>query len=113
MRKKGISVLLITCIIVLTPVFCFAEDTEEQEYEPYTVMEFSSFAMDMRRAETIFFGSLPLTYMISSLAIGAVDALVSTDLPNAEIGLGVTLGFSLTIAIIDYVLGLDEENQVE
>ncbi len=113
MFRRGISIVVISAILFLIPAFCFAEDSKMQDYEPYTEMEFSSFAIDMRRAETIFFGSLPLTFLASSLAVGMVDAVLSTDLPTTGISLGASIGLSLTIAVIDYVLGLEEENQVE
>ncbi len=101
---------LVILLAVLVPLPAFAEDAEEEEttYEPYLESEFSPFAVDLRRAETIFFGSLPITFAVSSLVVSAADALISSDLPATELSLGITIGLSLTIAVVDYILGLNE-----
>ena len=110
MRRILTLCSLIIFMSVLVPVPTFAQDAEEDKvtYEPYLEGEFSPFAVDLRRAETIFFGSLPITFAVSSLAVGAADALISSDLPDTELSLGITIGLSLTIAIVDYILGLNE-----
>jgi len=76
-------------------------------YKPYSYSEFPEYAHDIRRAETLFFGSLPITYAASMLTLSAIDLFVG-DINSVPLQLGVTIGVSLSIVMIDYLLGLKQ-----
>ncbi len=97
------------------------------EYEPYTEEEFPEWARDMRRFESIFFGSIPFTLFFTTagwetyayvendfssqylpLFLGTSPAkqqyLASTRWQRVTAG----LSLSLVIATADYLLGLGD-----
>ena len=97
------------------------------EYEPYTEDEFPEWARDMRRFESIFFGSIPFTLFFTTagwetyayvendfsaqylpLFLGNSPAkqqyLASTRWQRVTVG----LSLSLVIATADYLLGLGD-----
>ncbi len=59
-------ILLFTVVALLgaTPAHVWAQ---EDAYEPYRPDEFPEWAHTLRRFETIFFGSLPIAFLFSSL----------------------------------------------
>ena len=61
MRKRIIAFLLIFSMLVPPLV----AEPIEYEYEPYTEEEFPIWAHELRRAESIFFGSLAITFPLS------------------------------------------------
>jgi hypothetical protein len=72
--------------------------------------EFPEWTIALRRAETIMFGSLPLTFAISgaaySLALGlGANPLAESEL-NEAIALGaISISLSCVIALVDFLLG--------
>lgn len=95
MIKKVIAVLLLICI-------CFSVCAlDMSKAQPYKEGEFPKWALDLRRGEIIFLGSLPVTYPITSLVMGAM---------NKEQGFWDTMKtaavISAAIAVADYVIGI-------
>jgi hypothetical protein len=88
------------------------EREREQEqgnlsYSPYQDDEFSLWMHDLRRAESLFFGSLPLTYGIASLSFtlfSESDGLLTTqDYINR---LSAAAMLSAAVAVTDYIIGI-------
>ena len=106
MRK--IVALLLLSLFSVSLLFS-ADISLEYEYQPYEDDEFSSFAMELRRAETIFFGSFALTLPLS---IGVYSLLTSFGVPKSGkestdflYQLAGAAGASLIITGIDWILG--------
>ena len=118
--------LLILLLLYRTPIPLFAETgthlevqssqivTTEEDPEaedllpvPYDESEFPAFALQLRRAETIFFGSLPISYAAASLA----DTLLqqSSGPPDQAAysrRIVYSLSISLAITLIDLLIDL-------
>lgn len=96
MFKKGIVILILICIC--SPVFTL----DMKNAAPYEDGEFPKWALDIRRGEIIFFGSIPLAY--------AMTSLVANSAFNANLDfwqtVGISAGISAAIVVIDYVIGL-------
>ncbi len=96
--KKLVAVLLIVLTAgFLTPVFSLTLSG----YEPYTTDEFPKWSLDLRRAECIFLGGIPIAYPISALAFSTLKK----DATFLET-LGVACAISATIALVDFILGV-------
>ena len=98
MIKKGVAVLLLICFCF--PVFCL----DMNNAEPYSDDEFPKWSLDLRRGEIIFFGSLPLTYAMTTIVS---SGLVKQDLTFWQT-LAISAGVSTAITLLDYILGLSE-----
>ena len=96
MVKKGIAVLLLICLV--GPLFSL----DMGKAVPYDDSEFPKWSLDLRRGEILFFGSLPITFAMTSLAAGALNS-------NMEFWpkVGIACGISTVIVLIDYFIGLD------
>lgn len=103
--KKTTALILIFSILAL-PLMA---DPIQYEYEPYTEEEFPIWAHELRRAESIFFGSLAITFPLSMGAYALVTSLgvqgPSEPYQQALIQLGVAAGVSLIIALTDWIIG--------
>ena len=79
------------------------------EYEEYEDEQFPIWSTELRRAETLFFGSYVFTIPIAGLAltglksVGAVSG--TTTESDAIITLSVASGLSLFVASLDWVIG--------
>ena len=62
--RRGILLLTLVALLSATPAHVWAQ---EDAYEPYRPDEFPEWAHTLRRFETIFFGSLPIAFLFSSL----------------------------------------------
>ncbi len=95
MFKKSIALILIICL--MAPVFAL----DMKDAEPYAEDEFPKWAIDLRRGEILFFGSLPLTFAATTLG---------TTFAKKDMGflpkLGIAAGVSTVIVLIDYFIGL-------
>lgn len=98
MAKFTLCALLII-MFILSPLYA---TSDEISYSPYSPDEFAPWMHDLRRAETIFFGSLPVSFAAASLSM----LFVEEDYRSAGLSLGITLGISAAIAVADYVIGL-------
>lgn len=107
--KKMVALLLI--VAVLLPGLWAVEETEQ--WEPYREGEFPQWCYSLRRGETLFFGSLALTYPVVLLATASAGRFgVNVPDPYTPEGLAVTAGIacsiSLGIVLADYIMGRAE-----
>lgn len=96
---------------------------QEGEYEPYKPEEFPEWAHQLRRYETIFFGTIPFSFLFTSLgfdmyayAINDFDAnylpLFLGTSPEKEAfsrdtifpRIAVSISLSMLLAYVDYLL---------
>ncbi len=108
--KKLVVVML---IITLSFTSLFSETLEHSslkyEYESYEEEEFPIWSIELRRAETLFFGSfvftLPLSTAAVSLMAGANMLGSVSSTKSAVISLSAAAVLSLCVSTIDWVLG--------
>lgn len=111
MKKKFLSIIL---IIMLSTTTLFSSGVELKDYEDYTIDEFPTWSWKLRRGESLFFGSLAVTFPVSVLAYNLVvnSPLVAnkpTDKFTAlKYQVSIATILSLSIAIGDYILGENE-----
>ncbi|MBR4120594.1 MAG: hypothetical protein IKT95_02430 [Spirochaetales bacterium] len=101
--KKTIIVIIMICFsaMVCAPIFALSLDG----YEPYEKEEFPKWSLDLRRAECIFFGGIPIAYPLIALSLGLFKQ--ETDFGKT---LAISCGVTLVIAVIDYILGVINED---
>jgi hypothetical protein len=105
--KKGLALFLLMIFLISgTPLFSEALPT----YVPYEKNEFPIWTYKVRRAESLFFGSLVLTFPIAVLSYNvAVNYLsfseASSDLNALFLEAGIASALSLGISIADYIIG--------
>lgn len=105
MCKRLVAVLLLISLI-LTPVFSAAE----LAYAPYGEKEFPIWTMKLRRAESLFFGSMVITLPVSMALWSLLQnyELVPntyTAMENFLIEMGIASGLSLGISTADWIIG--------
>ncbi|MCF7913883.1 MAG: hypothetical protein K9L66_01815 [Spirochaetaceae bacterium] len=116
------SLLLFTLLtaLVFSPLHVWGQS---DEYEAYKPDEFPEWAHSLRRFETIFFGSIPFTFLFSSLGFD-MYAYSSSGFQQAYLPLflgtspekeefnrdtrwqkiGVSISLSLVIALVDFII---------
>ena len=101
--KKALILLFIFLLLfgLCMPVFSLTMT----EYEPYTKEEFPKWSLDLRRAETIFFGGIPIAYPLTSVAF----SIAGQD-PEFLTTLGIACAVSAVITLVDYILGVVSAN---
>jgi len=108
MKKKIISTVLIL-ILVSSTIYC--DSTEFKDYQDYTIDEFPSWSIKLRRGESLFFGSLALTFPLSVVAYNVVvnSGLISNapteELTALKYQVSIAAILSLSIALGDYIIG--------
>ena len=100
--KRGISIMLLV-LFLIHPVF-------SNDYTPYSVDEFPQWSITLRRAETLMFGSLPITLGVTSLTYSVAQTFgasqFSTDpLRDSLTVLGIAGALSIAVALADYIIG--------
>ena len=130
---KIISSILLTILILYSFSGCAStvdddyDLSESTEPEEYTDDEFPQWADDLRRAEIIFFGSIPFTILASNAGFSVVSLIASgsnasiTDFTSTAsmtnddriIILATGAGLSAVIAIADAVIGWIENSDAE
>lgn len=105
MSKRIIAIVLLLSM-ALTPVFSAAE----LSYAPYGEQEFPIWTMKLRRAESLFFGSMVITLPVSMLVWSLLqnyDVVPTTYTPmqNFLIEMGIASGLSLGISTADWIIG--------
>lgn len=95
MGKKIIAVLLLLCVSFSV----FSLDMKNAE--PYEKDEFPKWAVDLRRSEIIFFGSVPFTYTATSLI---ANKAFKKDI-NFWKTAAIAGAASATITLIDFIIG--------
>ena len=96
-RLIAFSVLICLSFFICAPIFSL----DMTGYEPYSNDEFPKWTLDLRRAECIFFGGIPIAYPLTALAFSIADKETSF-LQNLAIACSV----SAAIALIDYIIGV-------
>jgi len=123
---KRILIFLLT-IIFLTAVSCTtmdqsAETSESFEPEEYSDEEFAPWLRELRRAEIIFTGSIPITILLTNIGYGLYGLIESGlggsySIENITASSGLTnderldvikisLSLSGAIAAADFIIGL-------
>ena len=100
--KKGILILLII-LVCLQPIFA-------TDYTPYSVDEFPQWSIKLRRAETLMFGSFPITFGFTTLSYSLARSFGAGQLSQDPFRetvtlLGVAGGLSIMVALADYIIG--------
>ncbi len=108
---------------IITMVLLVHLPAQEIDYEPYQKDEFPRWAQDLRRFEIVFFGTVPFSFLYSSLGYslyryGAhkwdpayAPAILGNKTPqilttNEKLEIVYTaVGVSLTAALMDFILG--------
>jgi len=105
--KKPIIIFMI--LLILLPANLFSEPLKG--YEPYQEGEFPLWTYKIRRAETIFFGSMiitfPLSILLHSVARSTGIIPPQTSGVNDFLAQAAIAGvFSLGVSVADWALGL-------
>lgn len=99
----------ILLVMIALVAFNLAADPIRYEYEPYEEEEFPLWSYELRRAESIFFGSFVITLPVSMLCYnlaGQLGAPISADMTTGTLhSAAIAGGLSLAIAGIDYLIG--------
>ena len=99
----------IALILIFSMLGCTRSAQAELSYEPYGEDEFPIWTMKLRRAESIFFGSLVLTFPLAMLTWNLLDnfGVVSSDSQLEAFGwqLLIAGGLSLGISTADWIIG--------
>ncbi len=79
----------------------------DKSYELYVYEEFPDWMHKIRRAESLFIGSIPLTFAAVSLVGNVINGYTSTPLtqPDYLIRFGFSAAISAVLVIIDFILG--------
>ncbi|AEC01678.1 hypothetical protein [Parasphaerochaeta coccoides] len=112
--KKPILVLVLLCLagaFILQPL---AAADAVKDYEPYQKDEFPIWSGKVRRAEIIFFGSMPITLTATmlgyNLAVNQFGAAhITPDSRRMLTQVGIAAGISLGIVLVDFILGEMQE----
>ena len=109
MKKALIILLIISLSITTLSSERLTHSSLKYEYESYEEDEFPIWSNELRRAETLFFGSYVFTLPLSTLAVSAAAGINLISNPTATktavISLSVATGLSLAVATIDWILG--------
>ena len=107
--KKIIALILIISLVFSLSAETITHSSFNYKYESYEEEEFPLWTIELRRAETVFFGSLVFTVPISSVAIGLLSNQGIINFNNttqaALVNLSAAAGLSLVVATVDWVLG--------
>ena len=106
MYKRAVALLLLF-VLVFSPLFAEAELT----YAPYGEKEFPIWTMKLRRAESLFFGSLVITLPLSMLTwsllknYGVINTSGMESVNEFLYQAGIASVLSLGISTADYIIG--------
>ena len=107
--KRIIAVLLLISLLCSLSAETITHSSFNYKYESYEEEEFPLWTIELRRAETIFFGSLVFTVPISSLALGLMSNQGIINFENntqsALVTLSSAAGLSLVVSAVDWILG--------
>lgn len=102
--RRAIAILMLMLIS-----FSLFSDPIKFEYEPYEEDEFPIWLSEIRRAESIFFGSMVITFPLTVAGYSVASAF-GAPIEGDEFSLfwqqlGIASCFSLAIAGIDWLIG--------
>ncbi|MBR2281097.1 MAG: hypothetical protein IJ863_00580 [Spirochaetales bacterium] len=122
--KRTVAIVVLVCIssFICAPAFSLGNQVvsptleasfrpslrsgaASTSYEPYSDDEFPRWALDLRRAECIFFGGIPITLPVTYLVSNLLDA----DLTFLQ-AVGIACSVSAVITLVDYILGVLDED---
>ena len=110
--KRIIALFLIFLIVFSLSAETITHSYFNYKYESYEEEEFPLWTIELRRAETIFFGSLVFTVPISSLALSVMSNQGIINFENSTQSALMTLssaaGLSLVVSALDWILGKTE-----
>ncbi|MFA7671788.1 MAG: hypothetical protein WCY53_05985 [Sphaerochaetaceae bacterium] len=97
--QKGIIIIV---LLIFSSQLIFA-------YEPYKIDEFPQWSVKLRRAETIAFGSLPITVAFVGLGYSAARSFGAPPFYNDPLKdslavIGIASIFALGIALADFII---------
>ena len=103
---RRLIALMLIILMVIPPVVA---DPIEYEYEPYEEEEFPIWSYELRRAESIFFGSLVITFPVA-MGVYALGRQLGMPTPSETyqevlVEAGIAAGLSLVIALTDWLIG--------
>ena len=102
MKRLVIGVVIAVLLFgFASPAFALSMDG----YEPYTKAEFPKWSLDLRRAETIFFGGIPIAFPLVGVAYS-----IAGQSPEFLQTLGIACAVSAAITLIDYIIGAVSAN---
>lgn len=94
--------LRVIAALFLLLCICFSASAEQTyEYEPYDPLEFPAWAREVRRAEIIFFGSLPLSFGAASLVL---PLFFEDDVPSS-VRITTAVSLSAAVSLADFIIG--------
>lgn len=104
--KRVLVLLLVIVFIIPAPLI----SEPLKGYEPYEEDEFPIWTYKLRRAETLFFGSMVLTLPAAALIWSLAQRVnivtpPSSDLQNLLIQLSIASTISLGVATADFIIG--------
>jgi len=110
LRKIAILVILTTLLSNSIYAESPSEVDENEDvgtYELYRYNEFPDWLHKVRRAESLFIGSLPLSFGALTLAANLFTVNSSGSLDNDDylFRIGISAAISLGIVLIDFILG--------
>ena len=107
--KRLVAIVVIVAICFSLSAETLTHSSFGYKYESYSDDEFPIWTIELRRAETLFFGSFVFTVPLAALAVGAMEKnnLVSFEgnLQSTMATMGAAACTSLFIAALDWVLG--------
>ena len=99
------AIIFILIFVLLFGICMPALSLTLTDYEPYTKDEFPKWSLDLRRAESLFFGGIPIAFPLTSAAF----AIAGQD-PEFLTTLGVACAVSAVITLVDYIIGVASAN---
>ncbi len=102
--RRILALILIACL-----AFSVSADPISYDYEPYKEDEFPVWLSEIRRAESIFFGSLLITFPLTTAGY-AVASSLGAEIESDNFSLfwqqiGIASCASLLIAGVDWLIG--------
>lgn len=100
---------VVAVLMIMILSFSLFADPIEFDYEPYEEDEFPVWLSEIRRAESIFFGSLVITFPLTAAGYSIASGL-GADINDNQfqlfwVQLGVASCLSLAIVGIDWLIG--------
>lgn len=102
--KRVVVVILLLAISFSLFSTTIKKENFGYEYEEYKKEEFPIWSQELRRAETIFFGSFVITLPLSTLCVSLIAKNANTNQKALYSALG-AVGSSLIFAGLDFVFG--------
>lgn len=112
MKAKKIIIIFMIIVFSISTLSSakLTHSTLKYEYEEYDEKEFPIWSNELRRAESLFFGSYVFTIPFSTIALSSLRSVnvipsASTSEENALLAVAVASGLSLFVATLDWVIG--------